>query len=144
MKHATSCTAFQALPLRLLDHLRQSLHDHHYSQRTEETYIYWVTRYILFHGMRHPVNMGAGEIREFLWHLVNEHKVAGTKYIQALCALLFLYKKLLKIDVGWIDSSEPSPASAKNAATFAGRQLEMPLPQWKNEAWHPPRSCRLQ
>jgi hypothetical protein len=86
-------------PPRLLDQLRRCIHDNHYSLRTERAYVYWARWYIRFHGLRHPAEMGGAEIQMFLSYLVNERNVAGATYTQALCAILFLYKKTLKIDV---------------------------------------------
>jgi hypothetical protein len=96
-------------------------------------YIYWARWYICFHGFRHPINMGAGEVQLFLAYLVKNHNVTGAAYIHALCALLFLYKKLLKIDLGWIDSEPPPSRSRKEMTALSRRQLEMPLLHTKNE-----------
>ena len=71
----------------------------HYAYRTEKTYIFWIRRYILFHDKTHPKDMGAKEIEAFLTHLaVNRHVAASTQN-QALNALMFLYKKVLSIDI---------------------------------------------
>lgn len=72
----------------------------HYSIRTENSYVDWIRRYILFHRKRHPGDMGAPEIEAFLTHLaVNENVAASTQH-QALSALLFLYHDVLKKDLG--------------------------------------------
>ncbi len=102
MKNFTSQNSGAESP-KLLDQLRRCIRDNHYSMRTERASVYWARWYIRFHGLRHPMNMGADEIRLFMSYLVNERKVAGATYTQALCALLFLYKKLLKIDIPWIE-----------------------------------------
>ena len=78
---------------RLLDRLRQCIRDKHYTLSTERTYVYWAKWYIRFHGLRHPADMGPAEIRAFLSYLNNERQIAGSTYSQALCALLFLYKR---------------------------------------------------
>ncbi|GAP63158.1 hypothetical protein ARMA_1581 [Ardenticatena maritima] len=62
----------------------------HYSYRTEQAYIQWIKRYILFHNKRHPKEMGAPEIEAFLTHLAVEEHVAASTQNQALSALLFL------------------------------------------------------
>ena len=74
----------------------------HYSRRTEEAYVAWAKRYILFHGKKHPSAMGAEEINAFLTHLAVEDGVAESTQNQALSALLFLYRKVLQEEVGWI------------------------------------------
>lgn len=87
-------------PPRLLDQVRAVIRVRHYSMRTEETYIHWIRRFILFHGKRHPREMGAEEIRRFLTHLaVNAHVAAATQN-QALNAIVFLYRHVLEIELG--------------------------------------------
>lgn len=87
-------------PKPLLERLRELLRSRHYSLRTEETYIDWVRRYILFHDKRHPREMGAAEILTFLNHLAMELNVAASTQNQARCAVLFLYRELLGVDPG--------------------------------------------
>jgi integron integrase len=74
----------------------------YYSRRTEEAYLHWCRRFILFHGKRHPREMGAEEIGAFLSHLANEGMVAASTQNQALSALLFLYKHVLAEDLPWM------------------------------------------
>ena len=74
----------------------------HYSIRTEEAYVTWARRYILFHKKKHPSAMGAEEINAFLTHLAVERNVSASTQNQALSALLFLYKEILQENVGWI------------------------------------------
>ena len=81
---------------KLLDQVRDHLRLKHYSYRTEETYVSWIKRFILFHGKRHPRDMGATEIEAFVTHLAVERNVAVTTQNQALSAILFLYKYVLK------------------------------------------------
>lgn len=82
-------------PRKLLDQVRDAIRLRHYSYRTEETYVQWIRRYILFHNKRHPKDMGIPEIEAFLTHLaVNKHVAAATQN-QALSALLFLYRQVL-------------------------------------------------
>src|SRR5438093_13644107 len=81
---------------KLLDRVRQAIRVRHYSRRTEEAYTHWIVRYIRFHGMRHPAEMGAAEINQFLSDLaVNGHVAASTQN-QAFNALLFLYRTVLE------------------------------------------------
>ena len=84
---------------KLLDQLSDTLRTKHYSYRTEETYIDWVRRYILFHGKKHPKEMGAPEIRAFLTHLATERNVAASTQNQALSAILFLYREVLHQEI---------------------------------------------
>jgi site-specific recombinase XerD len=89
--------------IRLMDQVRSTLRVHHYSLRTEESYLYWIRRFILFHGKQHPKDMGKDEITEFLSDLAIRKNVAASTQNQALSAILFLYEKVLDIEPGWID-----------------------------------------
>ena len=93
-----------ARPPRLLDQVRQVLRVKHYSPRTEECYVQWIRRYILFHDKRHPRNLGAAEIEQFLTHLAVPGHVSASTQNQALSALLFLYCQVLEIEVGRLDA----------------------------------------
>lgn len=88
---------------RLLDRVREAIRTRHYSRRTEKTYVTWIRRYILFHGKRHPAEMGARELEHFLTWLAVEGKVAAATQNQALSALLFLYREVLQQEVPWLD-----------------------------------------
>jgi integron integrase len=92
-------------PKKLLEQ-RDLLRLKHYSLRTERSYCDWIERFIRFHGLRHPKEMGVTEITQFLTHLARAANVAAATQNQALSALLFLYKQVLKQEVGWIDSVE--------------------------------------
>lgn len=102
MKPDTSRPPDQSAP-KLLDQLQRAIRIRHYSIRTEEAYVHWVRRYIRFHGLRHPREMGAREVTRFLSHLASERDVAAATQQQALSALLFLYKVVLEIDLPWLD-----------------------------------------
>src|SRR5262245_21708829 len=91
----------QHQPPKLLKQVRTAIRTRHYSLRTEETYLSWVKRFILFHGKRHPRDMGAQEVQQFLAHLAVESHVAASTQSQALSAILFLYQQVLKLDIGW-------------------------------------------
>lgn len=91
-------------PPKLLDQVRHRLRTRHYAIRTEEAYVQWIRRYILFHGKRHPNEMGAAEVGAFLTHLAVDGNVAASTQNQALAAILFLYRDVLEIDLPRIDS----------------------------------------
>ncbi len=80
---------------RLLDRVRIALRTKHYSLRTEEAYVGWIRRFILFHNKRHPSEMGQSEINEFLSSLAIKSRVGASTQNQALSALLFLYRNVL-------------------------------------------------
>jgi len=87
-------------PRKPLDLTRETLQTQHYSIRTERAYLNWVKRFILFHNKRHPKEMGSAEIETFVTHLAVHGKVAASTQNQALSALLFLYREVLKQDLG--------------------------------------------
>jgi integron integrase len=90
-------------PPRLLDRVRAAARIRHYSPRTEDAYVAWVRRDILFHGKRHPTEMGAPEVTRFLTSLAVNGRVAASTQNQALSALLFLYRDVLELDLPWLD-----------------------------------------
>lgn len=89
-------------PPKLLDQLRESLRVRRYSLRTEDAYVDWARRFILFHGKRHPGEMGAPEVEAFLTHLAVDRHVAPSTQNQAKAALLFMYRHLLGGDLPWL------------------------------------------
>ena len=86
--------------MRLLDQVRHIIRKKHYSIRTEQAYTDWITRYILFHGKRHPKDMGEKEISAYLSYLAVTKNVAASTQNQALNAIVFLYKHVLKREPG--------------------------------------------
>lgn len=84
---------------KLLDQVRDACRLKHYSRRTEDTYVDWIKRYILFHKKRHPQEMGLTEIEQFLTHLAVDLNVAASTQNQAYSAILFLYRYVLHIDL---------------------------------------------
>ena len=95
--------ALNARTPRLLDQLRATLRVRHLSLNTEEAYVDWARRFILFHGKRHPKDLGAAEVQAFLSHLAVERQVSASTQNQAKAALLFLYKRVLGVDLPWLD-----------------------------------------
>lgn len=82
-------------PKKLLEQVKDRIRLKHYSYRTEDTYIQWIRRYILFHNKRHPKEMGVPEIEAFLSHLAVNSQVSASTQNQALSAILFLYQQVL-------------------------------------------------
>jgi len=91
-------------PKKLLDQMRDVLRTQHYAIRTEHAYVDWARRFILFHQKRHPTEMGRAEIEAFLTYLAVDRHVAASTQNQALSALLFLYKAVLRQEVGSVDA----------------------------------------
>ncbi|CCI18731.1 Genome sequencing data, contig C304 [Microcystis aeruginosa PCC 9807] len=86
-------------PRKLLEVVRETIRLKHYSYRTEQTYVDWIKRYLVFHQKKHPCEMGGEEIRAFLTHLAVDKNVAAATQNQALNAILFLYREVLKIEL---------------------------------------------
>ena len=89
-------------PPKLLDQLRNAVRLRHYSLSTERQYAHWVRRFVIFHGKRHPNEMGAAEVQTFLTHLAVDGMVSSSTQNQALSALLFLYREVLGQDLPWM------------------------------------------
>src|SRR5262249_36256075 len=96
---------------KLLDQVRHVLRVQHYARRTEDCYVDWARRFILFHDKRHPASLGAPGVSRFLTHLAVEGHVAVSTQMQALNALVFLYKRVLEMELGRVDHVRaPRPA----------------------------------
>lgn len=87
---------------KLVEAISEVCRTEHYAYRTEETYLKWIKRFIAFHSNKHPREMGAKEVQNFLTHLAVDRKVTASSQNQALSAILFLYKKVLDIDLPWM------------------------------------------
>src|SRR5438132_5467545 len=98
---------------KLLDRVRDVTRLKHYSLRTERTYCDWIERFIRFHGMRHPAEMAEPEVGEFLTDLARVGNVSASTQNQALSALLFLYKEVLKQEIGWLKQVERAKKPAR-------------------------------
>jgi integron integrase len=94
----------ESRPRKLLDQVRDAIRLKHYSYRTEQTYVGWIRRYILFHDKRHPKDMDVAEVEAFLTHLAVEDQVSASTQNQALSALLFLYRTVLNQELGQLDA----------------------------------------
>ena len=86
-------------PPKLLDRLSQALRSRHYSRKTEQSYCHWVKRFVMFHNLCHPDKLGEPEINAFLSHLALKRKVSASTQTQALSAILFLYRRVLKREI---------------------------------------------
>ena len=107
---------FVPKPGRLMDQVREVMRFHHYSLSTEKSYIHWILRYIRFNNRQHPKDMGKHEIERFLSHLAMNRDVSASTQNQALNAILFLYKEVLK-----------TPIEAEIRALRATRPKRLPI-----------------
>jgi integron integrase len=87
----------------LIERIRRAIKVRHYSPKTEKAYVNWTLRYVRFHALKHPAEMGATEVTEFLNYLATGPKVAASTQNQALSAIIFLYKHVLEVDLPWLE-----------------------------------------
>lgn len=121
--------------IKLVDQVRKAIRVKHYSYRTEQTYIYWIKKFILFNNKRHPNEMGEKEINRFLTYLAVNRKVAASTQNQALCAILFLYRHVLKKPIGWIDKLERAKNPKTIPVVLSGKEVESVLLQFQGVVW---------
>jgi site-specific recombinase XerD len=119
----------------LLDQIRQAIRLRHYSIRTEDTYVDWARRYILFNGKRHPASMGASEVEAFLTHLTTDRRVAPATQNQAKSALLFLYKEVLEVDLPWLDEMVAAKGRQRLPVVLTPSEVTALLHQLSGTPW---------
>ena len=121
---------------RLLDQVREATRRMHYSIRTEDAYVQWTKRFILFHGKRHPLEMGEAEVVEFLTHLAVRRNVAASTQNQALSALLFLYKIVLSRPLNWMgDDMARAKMPERLPVVFSRDEARAVLAQLNGVPW---------
>lgn len=109
---------------KLMEQVRAAARVRHLSPSTEEAYRHWIRRFILFHHKRHPSEMGAEEIRRFLAHLAVEANVAASTQNQAICALLFLYRDVLRIDLPYVEGIEWARRPSRVPVVFTRHEVD--------------------
>jgi len=125
---------------RLLDQLRERIRLRHYSIRTERAYVDWVRRFIFFHGKRHPISLGAAEVEAFLTSLAVDRNVSASTQSQALAALLFLYRDVLKVDLPWLNGITRAKKPQRLPTVLTRREVRHVLAQMDDT---PALVCRL-
>ncbi len=120
---------------RLLPTLREALRLRRYSPSTERAYVHWVKRYVRFHQMRHPKDMGAREITAFLNHLAADRHVAGATQNQALAALLFLYRRVLGTEIPWLDDLVRAKTVKRLPTVLTREEVQKILAQLSGTRW---------
>ena len=126
----------QSASPRLLDVVREAIRARHYSRRTEETYVHWIKRFILFSGKRHPRDLGFAEVTAFLNDLATSRHVAAATQNQALAALLFLYKEVLAalttLGYSVVEAQTALQSLPKDAPDDVEERLRMALQYFRN------------
>lgn len=120
---------------KLLDRMREALRVQRYSLRTEEAYVDWARRFILFHGKRHPREMGAAEVSAFLTHLATVRQVSPSTQNQAKAALLFLYKRVLGVELPWLDEVVQAKVKKRLPVVLTPREVRALLNELNGTMW---------
>ena len=120
---------------KLLDAVRERIRFKHYSIRTERNYVDWIRRFILFHGKRHPREMGAPEVEAFLTHLAARKNVAASTQNQAFSALLFLYRDVLGQQLDAIQSVERARKPARLPVVLTRTEVQAVLAHLEGAHW---------
>ncbi|WP_287966338.1 integron integrase [Diaphorobacter sp.] len=122
-------------PPRLLESMRERIRVLHYSIRTEQAYVDWARRFILFHDKRHPREMGAPEVTAFLTHLAVERNVSASTQNQAKAAILFLYKEVLQQDLPWLDEIVSARKARRLPVVLTQREVRELLMHLQGTQW---------
>jgi integron integrase len=120
---------------KLLDRVREEIRARHYSRRTEEAYVHWIRRYIRFHGLRHPSELGSPEIGAFLSWLAVERHVAASTQNQAFSAVLFLYREVLHQEIGHIEHVPHAKVAARLPVVLSSDEVRRVLKELAGVPW---------
>lgn len=120
---------------KLLDQVRGKIRVKHYSIRTEQAYLDWIKRFILHFDKQHPKNLGADEVEKFLTYLAVEGKVSASTQNQAKYALLFLYREVLKIELGWLDDIEQAKTPKRLPVVLTRAEVQSVLSRLDGTHW---------
>jgi len=120
---------------KLLDQVRNKIRALHYARTTEKSYCHWVRRFILFHNKRHPKDMGKAEVEAFLTHLAVVDNVAASTQNQALAAILFLYQKVMEMEIEWLDNVVRAKKPKRIPGVFWQDEISSVLSHLSGTAW---------
>lgn len=119
----------------LFDVAREKMRTRHMAYRTEQTYLQWMRRYVMFHDRRHPRDLGPAAVEQFLTHLAVERKVSASTQSQALQALLFLYRHVLEQDLPWLDNVTRATRPRRLPVVLSRREVAALLAQLNDIHW---------
>jgi integrase len=120
---------------KLLDRVRRLSRLRRHSRRTEQTYVFWIKRFIHFHRLRHPAEMGPEEVTAFLSHLASERGVSASTQNQALSALLFLYREALGLQLPWLSEFERAPRTRYVPVVLSREEVRRVLAHLTGTRW---------
>ncbi|MGG6463568.1 integron integrase [Solilutibacter silvestris] len=119
----------------MFEAIRQRVRRLNYSRRTEQAYVGWIRRFIFAHGMRHPRHLGEREVENFLTVLANSTQVSAGTQNQALSALLFLYREILRVDLPWMDNVVRAKRSRRIPVVLSPDEVRRLLAMMDGQAW---------
>lgn len=114
---------------------RTKMRTRHLALRTEQAYLHWLRRYVAFHGRRHPRELGAAEVEQFLTHLAVHRKVSAPTQNQALQALLFVYRHVLETELPWLDGVTRASRSKHLPVVLSRSEVRSVLAQLQGTSW---------
>ena len=120
---------------RLMDRVRGKLRAGHYSHLTEKAYVTWIRRFILFHGKQHPLTLGPAHVEAFLTDLAINRRVASPTQNQALNALLFLYRRVLEVELPWLDGVIRAKKPARLPVVLSSDEVASVLAELRDVYW---------
>lgn len=120
---------------KLLDQVRNRIRCKHYSIRTEQSYVNWIKQFIFYNDKRHPSTLGEAEITAFLTYLAVKRKVAASTQNQALCAIVFLYREVIKKDLGGFENFVRAKMPHRLPVVFTQNEVKKILVQLENRNW---------
>jgi integron integrase len=119
----------------LFDVAREKMRTRHMAYRTEQSYLQWIRRYVVFHDRRHPRELGSAAVEQFLSHLAVERKVSASTQSQALQALLFLYRHVLEQDLPWLDNVTRATRPRRLPVVLSRTEVSALLAQLQGTHW---------
>ena len=122
-------------PPKLLERVRMAIRARHYSRRTEEAYVYWIRRYIVFHRKQHPSDLVAADVTSFLTSLAVEKSVAASTQNQAFSALMFLYKDVLRHNLGVVEHAPRAKSPVRVPVVLSVDEVRRVLKQLSGVPW---------
>jgi integron integrase len=136
-KSPSNCSfllSIERLP-KLIEEVRSLARLRHYSYATERTYVHWIKQYIYFNNLRHPAEMGKTEVTAFLSHLARDRHVSASTQNQALSALLFLYREVLKTPFEWLTDVERAPRRPHLPVVLSVEEVQQVLSRLAGTNW---------
>ena len=120
---------------KLLDQVHIAIRARHFSWRTERAYVGWIKRFILFHGKRHPVDLGEAEVTAFLSALATRDRVSSSTQNQALSAIIFLYRAVLGKQLEWMDGVVRAKRAVRLPVVLTRDEVRAILAEMRGTPW---------